>query len=156
MIKVLKCKFIIAQILILQQPHEGHSSKAMSNEIRSIVTSVMTNLKKAGNATNSRLGYSPYYSVEVPLDRKTFWSYFCKVIPKNISKLQLNIKCRISAQDFNSVLGSECDKFVKNDSDCQVRIFGPVDLHLYQKKIVPASGCSTRYNSLEMLYGNFY
>ena len=47
-------------------------------------------------------------------------------------KMATSIKLKLSVADMNLALGNECDKYMKPNSNTQVRIFGYITVHFYE------------------------
>ena len=94
----------------------------------------MNTLSKACRNTNGRLGFAPNHSISVPFSTAAFKQTFQQFISR-VSAPENDVKCTISVDDLNTAVGTECDKYIKPTSSIQERIFGPIKIHFFQKKV---------------------
>ena len=125
------------------------------NEVDSLIDSIITSLAKNSRNSNSSIGFNPTCSIDIPLSRNNFWQIFGSVVPKNLSKAALNIKCSISVREMTESLGASCATYMKPNSCTQIRIFGEVHIELYQRTSKTSSDMKSIYERYLSL-NNFF
>ena len=121
-------------ISIFQDISESTQSTddSTDNYVEALIDTVLANLAKCSRNVNSTVGYTPSSVIDIPFSRTSFWSLFMNYIPKNFSKMSKLVKFKLSVTDFNKALGIVCDKYIKPNSNTQVRIFGFLNVTFYE------------------------
>ena len=105
------------------------------NEINAIRLAILNVLKKNNYNSNSKMGIMDRAFIDMPLGLNKFKFLFLNMLPSLEQNCKLPMKCELTINELDLVLGSNWSIYRKTNSTTQQRILGKISLNYRCKTI---------------------